>query len=275
MIRRSAQSHTCRQPRSITPTQQTVKWPEQRPLRAWGKPEQEETALFHITTSAAWSCLAPSTPGPACSPPTPQTLVLALPQMHQQLPALSPSSAPPSLQLCNRREERDGGAVKPCALSGEESDTDIEEHREASSQQGPLPDLLPRNELPSWSASYHRDPRREAEQELEVRRVANQLRAIGDQYNATVLRRAHAAPHWQDWRDVCRGLFNFITQSLSALYRLTSIAGRRRVLFDCGAKHRVNLSPNLKRFSSSDEVPSCSELRPSVHHQDISVFSVT
>ncbi|XP_062242769.1 uncharacterized protein LOC133952372 [Platichthys flesus] len=143
------------------------------------------------------------------------------PQMHQQLPALSPSSANPSLQLCNRREERDGGAVKPCALSGEESDADIEEHREASSQQGPLPDLLPRNELPSWSASYHRDPRREAEQALEVRRVANQLRAIGDQYNATILRRAHAAPHWQDWRDVCRGLFNFITQSLSTLYRLT------------------------------------------------------
>ncbi|XP_060928981.1 uncharacterized protein LOC133003309 [Limanda limanda] len=142
-------------------------------------------------------------------------------QMHQQLPASSPSSAPPPLQLCSRREERDGGAGKPWALSGEESDADIVEQREASSQQGPLPDLLPRNELPSWSASYHRDPRREAEPELEVRRVANQLRATGDQYNATVLRRAHAAPHWQDWRDACRGLFNFITQSLSALYRLT------------------------------------------------------
>ncbi|XP_034461028.1 uncharacterized protein LOC117773319 isoform X2 [Hippoglossus hippoglossus] len=142
-------------------------------------------------------------------------------QTHQQLPALSPSSAPPPLQLCHRREERDGGAVKPSALSGEESDADIEEHQRASSQQGPLPDLLPRNEPPSWSAPYHRDPRREAEQELEVRRVASQLRAIGDQYNATVLRRAHAAPHWQDWRDACRGLFNFITQTLSTLYRLT------------------------------------------------------
>ncbi|XP_019959534.2 bcl-2-binding component 3 [Paralichthys olivaceus] len=138
------------------------------------------------------------------------------PQMHQQLPALSPSSAPPLLPLCNQRDEREGAAVKPSALSGEESDSDIEEH-----QQGPLPDLLPRNEHPSWSSPYHRDPRTEAEQELEVRRVASQLRAIGDQYNATVLRRAHIAPHWQDWRDACRGLLNFITQTLSTLYRLT------------------------------------------------------
>lgn len=128
------------------------------------------------------------------------------PSTHQQLP---PSP------LCNRRDERGGG------FSGEQSDSDRGEHQEACSRQGPLPDLLPQNEHPSWASARHRAPREEAAQELEVRRVANQLRAIGDEFNATVLHRAHAAPHWQDWRDACRGLFNFITQTLSTLYRLT------------------------------------------------------
>ncbi|XP_031160088.1 bcl-2-binding component 3 [Sander lucioperca] len=142
-------------------------------------------------------------------------------QTHRQLPALSPSPAPPRLPLCNRREGRSGGAVAPSAFSGEQSESYREERQEASSRQGPLPDLLPQNEHPSWASPHHRAPRGEAVQDLEVRRVANQLRTIGDEFNATVLLRAHAAPHWQDWRDACRGLLNFITQTLSTLYRLT------------------------------------------------------
>ncbi|XP_056230956.1 uncharacterized protein LOC130168256 isoform X2 [Seriola aureovittata] len=141
-------------------------------------------------------------------------------QTHQQSPALLPSPTPPPSPLCRWREERGGGAATPSAFSGEESDSDREEHQEASSQQGPLPDLLPQNEHPSWASLHHRAPRREAVQEMGVRRVASQLRAIGDEYNARVLHRA-AAPHWQDWRDACRGLFNFVTQTLSTLYRLT------------------------------------------------------
>ncbi|XP_041668844.1 uncharacterized protein LOC121526349 [Cheilinus undulatus] len=136
------------------------------------------------------------------------------PQTHQQIPALLPSRTPPPSPPCNRREERGGGHV-PSAFSREQSDLDREEHTDASSRLGPLPDLLPQNEHPSMAL------RGEAEQELEVRRVAHQLRIIGDEFNATVLRRAHAAPHWQDWRDACRGLLNFITQTLSTLYRLT------------------------------------------------------
>uniref|UniRef100_A0A3P8TLU1 BCL2 binding component 3 n=1 Tax=Amphiprion percula TaxID=161767 RepID=A0A3P8TLU1_AMPPE len=103
----------------------------------------------------------------------------------------------------------------------QDQDQDQEEHLQASSRQGPLPDLLPQNEHPSWASPQHRAPRGEAVQELELLRVANQLRVIGDEFNATVLRRAHVAPHWQDWRDACRGLLNFITQTLSTLYRLT------------------------------------------------------
>ncbi|XP_022594287.1 uncharacterized protein LOC111216916 [Seriola dumerili] len=142
-------------------------------------------------------------------------------QTHQQSPALLPSPMPPPSPLCRWREERGGGAATPSAFSGEESDSDREEHQEASSQQAPLPDLLPQNEHPSWASLHHRAPRREAVQEMGVRRVASQLRAIGDEYNARVLHRAQAAPHWQDWRDACRGLFNFVTQTLSTLYRLT------------------------------------------------------
>lgn len=64
------------------------------------------------------------------------------------------------------------------------------EHQEVYSRDGPLPDLLPQNELPSWASPHHGAPREEALQELEIRRVASQLRAIGDEFNATVLRRA-------------------------------------------------------------------------------------
>ncbi|XP_076590359.1 bcl-2-binding component 3 [Chaetodon auriga] len=135
------------------------------------------------------------------------------PQTHQ-LAGLSPSLTPPPSPLCNCREERVGG------FSGQ-SDSDREEHWEAYSRQGPMPDLLPQNEHLSWASPHHRAPRGEAVQQLEVRRVANQLRTIGDEFNATVQRRAHAAPHWQDWRDACRGLLSFITQTLSTLYRLT------------------------------------------------------
>lgn len=53
-----------------------------------------------------------------------------------------------------------------------------------------MPDLLPQNEHPSWASPNHRAPREGAVRELEVRRVANQLRAIGDEFNATVLHRA-------------------------------------------------------------------------------------
>lgn len=134
------------------------------------------------------------------------------PQTHQHLSALSPSSTPPPSPPCNRR-----GAVQPVAFAGEQSDLDGEELQEASSQQGPLPDLLPQNEHPSWASQHHR----EAAQELEVSRLANQLRAIGDEFNTTVLRRAHVAPPWRDWRDACRGLLSFIAQTLSTLYRLT------------------------------------------------------
>nr|XP_020478902.1 uncharacterized protein LOC109973560 isoform X2 [Monopterus albus] len=141
------------------------------------------------------------------------------PQTHQQLPALLPSAAPPPLPLCSQREERGGGAVAPSAFSGEQPALGRERRPEASIRQEPLPDLLPQNEHPSWAFQHHRAARGEASQE--VRRVASQLRAIGDDFNATVLRRAHAAPHWRDWRDACRGLVNFITQTLSTLYRLT------------------------------------------------------
>lgn len=142
------------------------------------------------------------------------------PQAPQQQPALSPSPTPPPSPPCERIGERGGGALRQSAFLGEPSDSDREERPEAPSRRGPLPDLLPQNERPSWGSQHHRAPRGEAAQQLEVRRLASQLRTIGDEFNATVMR-AHDAPHWQDWRDACRGFLNFIAQTLSTLYRLT------------------------------------------------------
>ncbi|MEQ2177472.1 hypothetical protein GOODEAATRI_003953 [Goodea atripinnis] len=103
----------------------------------------------------------------------------------------------------------------------EGQDSNSAEHQDTSSQQGPLPDLLPQNEHSSRSSPPHRlSLEGEVEQQLDVRRVASQLRMIGDEFSATILHRAHVAPQWQDWRDVCRGLLNFIAQTLSTLYRL-------------------------------------------------------
>ncbi|KAM7412597.1 hypothetical protein PAMA_020126 [Pampus argenteus] len=133
------------------------------------------------------------------------------PRTHQHLFVLSPPPWPPS-------SERSRGQVQQRSAfsgDGEQSDLDRVEHQEASRQQEPLPDLLPQSEHPSRAA------RGEAVQELEVRPLADQLRAIADEFNTTVLRRADAAPYWQDWRDIWRGLLNFIDQTVSVLYRLT------------------------------------------------------
>ncbi|XP_078786323.1 bcl-2-binding component 3 isoform X2 [Oryzias latipes] len=102
------------------------------------------------------------------------------------------------------------GGAPPRDLSGEESDLDGEDDRSIASRRGPLPDLLPHSRHP-----------RDAAQETECRRVAEHLKMIGDSFNDTALRRAHFAQQWQDWEEVCRGLLNFITQTISTLYRLT------------------------------------------------------
>ncbi|XP_061733547.1 uncharacterized protein LOC133536890 isoform X1 [Nerophis ophidion] len=87
-------------------------------------------------------------------------------------------------------------------------------HRRAFCRRGRLLDLLPRDEqefgdlLPA--------------PQLDVISVGEQLRTIGDDFNASVLRaHAAAAPHWQDWIDAYRGFLNLAARTLSALYRLT------------------------------------------------------
>ncbi|XP_061683418.1 bcl-2-binding component 3 isoform X2 [Syngnathoides biaculeatus] len=124
----------------------------------------------------------------------------------------------------NRREQPGAATPPPSppgpadAVSGEQSApsrTDQRPHREAAHRPtggGPL-------------------PRREAT--LEARRVdtsgvARQLRTIGDQLNASMLREHDALPwqdwhdalHWQDWIQAARGFLNLAARSLSALYRM-------------------------------------------------------
>lgn len=137
-----------------------------------------------------------------------QDVYLPQPQHQDQSLHRSPAESP----VCN------GGGGGGGAFSGQQPDSDREQLRDACSRQGPPPDLLPQNEHPSWASPRHRAPRAEAA--LEVSRVADRLRVIGDEFNATILSRARAPPPRQDWRDACRGLFTFISQTLSALYRL-------------------------------------------------------
>ncbi|KAI3354069.1 hypothetical protein L3Q82_018468, partial [Scortum barcoo] len=141
-----------------------------------------------------------------------QALYLPHPQPEHQDEPQTLHRSPAESPVCN------GGGGGGGAFSGQQPDSDREQLQDACSRQGPPPDLLPQNEHPSWASPRHRAPGAEAV--LEVRRVANQLRVIGDEFNATILSRARADPPWQDWRDACRGLFNFISQTLSALYRL-------------------------------------------------------
>ncbi|XP_015254867.1 PREDICTED: uncharacterized protein LOC107100754 [Cyprinodon variegatus] len=139
-------------------------------------------------------------------------------QTHQQSPALSPSSEP---SCCLVRDESSRRTVSSDNLSGQQTDSNREE-RQNSSPSGPLPDLLPQNEISSRASPPHqRRPGGAAVQQLDVLRVASQLRVIGDEFNARIVHRAHVAPQWQDWRDIYRGLFNFMAQMFSALYRLT------------------------------------------------------
>ncbi|XP_014914765.1 bcl-2-binding component 3 [Poecilia latipinna] len=143
----------------------------------------------------------------------PNQLPYSHPEGHQQPPALSQTSSC-RLETGRRTASRDS--------SQEEPDSNKEEHQDASRRQGPLPDLLPQNEHSSWdSPPQQLGVGGEAAQQLDVIRVAGQLRMIGDQFNAMILHRAHIAPQWQDWREVCLGFLDFIAQSLSTLYRLT------------------------------------------------------
>ncbi|XP_066559957.1 bcl-2-binding component 3 isoform X2 [Amia ocellicauda] len=58
---------------------------------------------------------------------------------------------------------------------------------------------------------------RQSEEELSGR-VAEQLRVIGDEMNEIYLQRRDEMQLWQNWRGVCRELFNFLTETLSTLY---------------------------------------------------------
>ncbi|XP_077397315.1 bcl-2-binding component 3 [Festucalex cinctus] len=107
--------------------------------------------------------------------------------------------------------------TQPDAIFGEQSDG--QQREEAARRRGPLPDLLPRDQRPFGGGPQ---PRGEATLEarpVDTAAVAQHLRTIGDQFNASVLR-AHGAPQWQDWIDAGRGFLNLAARTLSALYRL-------------------------------------------------------
>ncbi|XP_051966136.1 uncharacterized protein LOC127631817 [Xyrauchen texanus] len=55
-------------------------------------------------------------------------------------------------------------------------------------------------------------------EEQAVERVATQLRTIGDEMNAVLLQR-NAAPRWQNWRGLYRGLVAFVADTINAFYQ--------------------------------------------------------
>uniref|UniRef100_A0A1A8SBE2 BCL2 binding component 3 n=1 Tax=Nothobranchius rachovii TaxID=451742 RepID=A0A1A8SBE2_9TELE len=133
------------------------------------------------------------------------------PEGQQLSPTPPPAPAPPS----NQRNESSQEINDSLDLSDSDKE---EESRHVFSRRGPLPDLLPQNEHPSRVQI----PGGVAVPELDVLRVAQQLRTVGDEFNATVLCRALAAPpHWEDWRDVFRAVLTVVTQTLSTLCRRT------------------------------------------------------
>ncbi|XP_041731626.2 bcl-2-binding component 3 [Coregonus clupeaformis] len=100
------------------------------------------------------------------------------------------------------------------------TDPDIE-HQDTTARD-PLPDLLPQRERSPQASPQHRapgvaDPRLDDEV---VERLANQLKRIGDDLNATILQRMGGIPQRQDWRGLCLGVLNFLLDTLSTLYRL-------------------------------------------------------
>ncbi|KAJ7995211.1 hypothetical protein DPEC_G00242190 [Dallia pectoralis] len=95
--------------------------------------------------------------------------------------------------------------------------TDPEREHQDTTDQDPLPDLLPQRERSPRASPQPRGPRRVdpwLEDEV-VERIAHQLRRIGDDLNATTLQRVR-----QDWRGLYLGVLNFLSDTLSTLYRL-------------------------------------------------------
>uniref|UniRef100_A0A8C7JGG0 BCL2 binding component 3 n=2 Tax=Oncorhynchus kisutch TaxID=8019 RepID=A0A8C7JGG0_ONCKI len=100
--------------------------------------------------------------------------------------------------------------------------TDPDRELQDTTARDPLPDLLPQRERSPQASPQHRapvvaDPRLDNEV---VERVANQLKRIGDDLNATILQRMGGIPQRQDWRGLCLGVLNFLSDTLSILYRL-------------------------------------------------------
>lgn len=106
-------------------------------------------------------------------------------------------------------------------------DSDSAEHPEAVGEQGPLPDLLPHNEHPPPAANQDGASRERAVRQLEARRLADQLRAVGDEYNAMVLRRAvrvtfHLQPKIRLFVSPCVTLRNGSVASVASVDLLLS-----------------------------------------------------
>uniref|UniRef100_A0A8C7GBZ7 BCL2 binding component 3 n=1 Tax=Oncorhynchus kisutch TaxID=8019 RepID=A0A8C7GBZ7_ONCKI len=100
--------------------------------------------------------------------------------------------------------------------------TDPDRELQDTTARDPLPDLLPQRDRSPQASPQHRapgvaDPRLDDEV---VELVANQLKRIGDDLNATILQRMGGIPQRQGWRGLCLGVLRFLSDTLSTLHRL-------------------------------------------------------
>lgn len=189
-----------------------------RPMQSWPMQTATTTTLLHLQPQPLQDVQLPST-----SPP-PAGVEL------QVGPRARPSPRPRLCSLVEDGAEEQGGEGEdtPSASATEGStrrertDSEREDDQQSSSPRAPLPDLLPQREHSGWASPPHRAPGGESGLEgEEIRRVAHQLRTIGDNLNATLLQRAEAVAPWQDWTGVCRGLVAFLAETFNSLHRLT------------------------------------------------------
>ncbi|KAK6470673.1 facilitated trehalose transporter Tret1-like isoform X3 [Huso huso] len=111
-----------------------------------------------------------------------------------------------------------------CSTQRHSVDASLIQQRSPSPSQRDVnaqPDILQRDQRPLADTPQNCSPAShdQVEEEDLSGMVAEQLRIIGDEMNKIYQqRRQNEVQHWRHWRGVWRGLYNFITETLTAAY---------------------------------------------------------
>ncbi|XP_064856327.1 uncharacterized protein LOC135559670 [Oncorhynchus nerka] len=170
----------------------------------------QTTHLQHASPAARRLAWWQQQPSPGCIPPV-------LPTAPQHGHPAQPGLSTPQPQ----REASPPPSAHPLDTLRRAS-TDPDRELQDTTARDPLPDLLPQRDRSPQASPQHRapgvaDPRLDDEV---VELVANQLKRIGDDLNATIVQRMGGIPQRQGWRGLCLGVLRFLSDTLSSLHRL-------------------------------------------------------